>query len=235
MIPGSLLEVMVAASQVLVDLPTLKADLGIADSSQDARLTRIIAATGAMICAYVERPLIEQSYRETWRLPVGGIDWQWQASVPVDKVVALPLSRSPLISIAAVVETGITLDSSLYSFIDGRGLVRLDAAGAESGWARGTIVVTYDAGYDPPVGGDADSAFPPDLYEAALLAARASFYAKDRDPGTVLRSEEVPDVYRADYDVQAGLNGAGASAGSYGLPGPVIVVLDSYRLQRSFY
>jgi hypothetical protein len=231
MVPESLLEVVTpATSFALVDLATLKSDLGIGDTTQDARLTRIIASSARSVAAYVGRPLVEQAYRETWRLPPGMWPTYW-ATLPRDRVGYLPLSIEPVTVISSVVEAGVTLDPSLYAWYDDKGLLRLDAAGLPSKWSSGTIVVSYKAGWIPigTTPAPPQIAVPADMYEAALLAARTAFYAKDRDPGLTVRSEAVPDVYQVSYDTRTGLNGDPAGVGTYGLPPAVTAALDAYR------
>jgi hypothetical protein len=202
-----------ASSQQLVDLATLKADLSIGDASQDARLTRVINAVSGQVASYIGRPLIEATYRETrW------IDAE-------DRL--LDLQRVPVTAIGSVVESGVTLASTLYSWIDGQGLLRLDAGGDPTSWARAKVVVTYTAGWIPTTGTPtgAQIVLPADLYEAALAACRAAFLAKDRDPGVVVRSETVPDIYQATYDTR----GTTADDGDlYGLPPATTDVLDAY-------
>lgn len=218
----------VASSASLLDLVTLKSDLGIGDTSQDARLTRIIASVSQQIPAYVGRPLIEQTYGETWRLPPGGQDY-WSVTLPRDQIRFLALSRTPVTVIVSVVEAGVTLDPSLYQWIDDEGLMRLDANGQPSGWASGLVTVAYKAGWVNPgtTPSGAQVALPADLYEAAINAAKAAFLGKDRDPGLVIRAEAATDLYQVQYDTRG--QTSADLAPSYGLPAPVQVVLDAYR------
>ena len=55
------------------------------------------------------------------------------------------------------------------------------------------------------------------------------FYAKDRDPTQLVRSEIVPDVYSVTYDTRTGYGGDPAGVGNYGLPPAVTAMLDAYR------
>lgn len=223
------------ASQNLVDLATLKADLGISDTTNDARLGRIIATNAQAFASYCGRKFIKQTYVETWRLPTSPSQY-WQAATPLDPVPALSPGQWPVVSIASIVEAGVTLASSLYlndkpidPAMPGRGFVRLDASGAESAWARGLIVATYDAGFDPTGTVSPTSPLPQDLYEAAILDCRARFLAKDRDPGVNVMREEMPDVYSVSYDMTNGLDALGGARGTYGIAANALVVLDNYR------
>lgn len=234
MIPKSLIEVLTAMSSVgLVDRATLKSDLGISSgyTTQDARLDRVILAISRRIAGYIGYPLIEQEYRETWRLPAGGRDY-WSATLPRDAINVLPLANFPVTVLEEVNEAGTVLDPSLYVWNDTLGLQRLDASGAESAWASGVIKVKYKAGWigaknavtAPQV------ALPDDLYEAALDAARADYFAKDRDPGVTIRSESVPNVFDVTYDTRTGYGGeVGQGPSTYGLPPRIMGVLDNYR------
>lgn len=224
-----------AAAQALADLATVKSDLGISDTSQDARLTRLIAASAGAFVKYCGRPFIQQTYVETWRLPTSPSQY-WQAAIPLDPVAALPPSVWPVVSITSIVEAGTTLSSTLYNNdkpLDpaqpGRGFLRLDTSGAESAWARGVIVATYVAGFNAPTVTGGNMPLPADLYEAAILDVRARFYAKDRDPSQVVTREEVPDVYVASYDVTAGLSNLGGSSATFGIAAAALITLDAYR------
>ena len=232
MIPNTLLEVVTpASSQSLIELDTLKGDLGIVDGASDARLERIVASVSWRIAGYVGRPLIEQEYRETWRLPANGLD-AWSATLARDRIETLRLSRVPVTSILDVVEAGTTLASDLYVWMDTVGLARLDASGALSAWASGIVQVRYRAGWVPPgtTPSGTQQALPPDLAEAALEAARADWFAKGRDPGVVVRSEDVPDVYSVTYDTRTAAAGeANGGPGTYGLPATVRGVLDAHQ------
>ena len=54
-----------SSTTALVDLSTVKDRLGISDSSQDARLTDLIAEASSAIVAYVGRDLARQTYQES--------------------------------------------------------------------------------------------------------------------------------------------------------------------------
>jgi hypothetical protein len=240
MIPKSTITVSgTPATQALVDLATLKSDLGISadDTSQDARLGRIITLTSGAFAKYCGRQFIKQTYVETWRLPTSP-SLYWQASTPLDNVPALPASQWPVVSVASIVAAGVTLDSSLFLIdkpIDpaqpGRGFVRLDASGAESCWARGLIVATYDAGFDPTGTESPTSPLPQELYEAALLDARVRFNGKDDDASRVVTREELTNVYSASYDLSGGLGTLGGPAGTFGICAAALVVLEAFRFQ----
>lgn len=226
MVPESVLEVVTpAGSLALADLAELKSDLGIpeADTSHDARLKRILSATRGQVVAYIGSEVAAQVYKETWRLPPGGLDY-WSIMLPRDLIRYLPLKCFPVTAIDKAVEAGKELDPSLYQWVDTKGLVRLEAGGGVSAWASGVIEVTYKAGWE-------DGKVPDDLTEAVLLAARGAFMAKDRDPGQVIRSESVQDVYSVTYDTRTGFGGGVAGEGTYGLPPAVTAMLDAYRRQ----
>lgn len=224
------------ASQNLVDLATLKSDLGIGDTSQDVRLGRIIALSSAAIAKYCGRQFIKQTYTETWRL-VTSPSQAWQATVSLDPVPALSPSVWPVVSVTSITEGANVVDPAQYVIdkpIDpaqpGRGFVRLNASGAESAWSRGIVVAVYVAGFDPSGTSSPTSPMPQDLYEAALLDCRGRFNAKDTDPSGMVTSEQIADFYQATYDKSAGLQDFGGQAGTYGIPVAALTVLDAYRL-----
>ena len=217
-----------ASSQALVDLATLKSDLGIGDASQDARLTRLIASSAAAFAKYCGRIFIQQTYIETYRI-TSSPPLYYQSFTPSDPLPALEASVWPVVSVTSIVEAGTTLDSSLY-LIDkpldpaqpGRGFVRLNSSGAEQSWAQGVTVATYVAGFNAPTVTGGNAPLPADLYEAALIDVRARFYAKDRDSSQVVTREEVPNVYAASYDQTMTLN-------DFNIAAAAMIVLDGYR------
>lgn len=125
--------------------------------------------------------------------------------------------RVPVTSISSVVEDGVTLPATDYRLRGGAILERL-SDDVPVPWSRAKIVVTYVAGWQLET---ADQV-PADLEAAIIDQVRTMYQTRARD--LTLRSEQVPDVYSATYNVPGG-----DSIGSDGLLVHVEAALADYR------
>lgn len=91
-----------AQSYDLTVLATVKAELGITDRSEDENLTRWIKQASDVIAKYCNRVFAQETVSETFRLAT--------------RESNLLLSRYPVVSIAAVQETGETLAASQQNY-----------------------------------------------------------------------------------------------------------------------
>ncbi len=216
---------MALASDALTTLATLKARLGITDSSRDTQLESLITAASSMIVGFLGRRLA------------------YSASV-VDRLAGsgtpeLVVSRTPVWSITSIVDDGDTVDSDDYTCVGddatagiirstsvwlwrpglvGGGIARDPIHGHEDG----TIVVTYAAGYTTPnqvavVGVDA---LPADIEEACIMAVTNLFASVGAD--VTVASESLMS-----YSVSFG--SPETLYGSSGLPKRVEAMLAGYR------
>jgi hypothetical protein len=172
-----------ATSSDLTILATLKAELGITGTTQDAYLSTLIAQVSDGCARYCRRTTFgRERVAQTERI-----------STPRDCIV---LDRDLAPSIVSVVEDGTTLAAADYE-IDGALLYRLESD-SRIRWPVAKIVVTYDAGYTLLTD------LPADLERAALDWAKALYSAQGRDP--MLRSESADGVGSASYlDPRGGL------------------------------
>jgi len=181
------------------------AGLAVGDDTQDAVLTPLglrastaIAAECCVVADGVSIPTLRSEVlRETIRLESCRRD--------------LWLSRRPIVSVQSVVEAGTTLGTSDYEIADGR-LLRLDGDD-DIVWAAGKIVVSYTAGW---------ATVPDDLKMAATALVRAWYFQDGRDP--LLKSRDVPDVYRESYALAGD-----ASTLSGSVPADVAGLLSRFR------
>lgn len=199
----SKLSVVTASSTFdLTVLSTLKADLGITNNDEDAKISRFINLASNMCAVYCDRVFARETVTETYRLPT--------------TLNALALSRYPLASITSVVEDDTTLTASQYETNDPAGLIYRVEDDVRQDWAAAKIVVTYVGGYELIDG------LPFGIEQAAIALAKMLYFNASRDP--MLRSVDVPGVISESYaqpGVFGGLTGA--------LPGDVAALLDPYR------
>jgi hypothetical protein len=98
---------------------------------------------------------------------------------------SLVLSRKPVVSVASVVENGVTVDVADYEVDATHASLGKLSSDALSCWLCGKIVVTYTAGWE---------VVPDDLRRIALELA-AAFHSDATIGDSNLRSMEIPGVY----------------------------------------
>lgn len=193
-----MLTVSVAATSTrLTTLDAVKRELGIATTADDARLLGYIDQASAVIADYLGRTIARETVIETLRIQPAAD--------------AILLRRWPVISIASVLEDGVTLLASEYERDDSR-LYRLQDD-ERARWPAVKIVITYTAGYDLPAG------VPAAVERAALQLVTSMQAARARDPS--LRSESIEGIGAQSWlDPR---NGGGP------LPDGVVALLNPYR------
>jgi hypothetical protein len=174
-----------AASKDLTVKATVKTELGITGTDNDAQIDTNIHQASALIAGHVGRDLAEDQRTDHFR-----IDGR-------DAIDVLRLSHWPVSSIDAITEAGIALDEYDYELdiLTGR-MWRLDAAGDRIEWTAGKITVQHTSGYALLTN------LPHDLERACIEQVKAVFSGRQRDP--TLKSESVPDVYQASYALAGG-------------------------------
>jgi hypothetical protein len=173
------------AAKDLTLLATVKTELSITGTTQDAWLTDAIRQASDAIAAFCRRPegFGRATYAQTWR-----------AERSNERAESLILARDLAPSIVSVVEDGTTLASTDY-LLDGSLLRRL-SADAPIDWRAAKIVATYQAGWTLLTD------LPNDVERCCLdLVVRAQ-QARGRDPG--LRSERILDVIAQSWDTPGG-------------------------------
>ena len=201
--PYDLAVTVAASSKDMTLLATVKTELGISGTADDAWLALVIQEESAAAVAYCDREFARETVVESFRL-----------EAELREVGGLYLSRVPVASITSVVEDGVTLTSVDYELAaaDGR-LYRLDGAGARSCWAHAKIVVTYAGGYVML------TTLPQDLERAVRTMVKGRWYARQRDP--LVKGASLDGVMSEQYWV--------GGVGENGTPAEVAAVLDRYR------
>jgi hypothetical protein len=166
-----------ASSQDLASLASLKTELQIAGTADDAWLQEKITEASAVIAAYCGRSFGQETISQTFRL---------ERPAP-----ALQLARFPLASVTSVTEDGELLTSDLFEAQPEPGLLRRLSGDRPAAWTAAKVTVVYQAGYALP------ASAPAALRDACLTLVKARWSGRSRDP--LIKSEEAPDVYKFDY------------------------------------
>ena len=170
----------------LASLADLKADLGITDVHSDTDLQRYLLDATETVLTFIGRPLLSQT-------------WQDQIFVrPFPRTLSLLLGVYPVHKVIAVTRNGTALEQDTINDLviddDCGELYRPDVT--QPFWPAGRYIVTYEAGYSPPVTLNDGTVQPGNFPGAICLAVRrvaaASYYAQGRDP--TLKSENEQGV-----------------------------------------
>jgi hypothetical protein len=177
-----------AASKLLTSLVTVRQELGITSSANDAQLTRYILAASRAAAHKCNGELVLEGVTEQFR-PYPFIDSASLTNAPE----FIHLRRTPVAEIVSVTEDDRTLLQDTDFEIDSR-LGRLTRLYSDlpMRWHFRKLVVVYTGGYAPPIG---DSE--PDLEQAAIEIVKDMWSAKARDP--LIRSEEATGIFRTEY------------------------------------
>ena len=169
-----------ATNTKLTTVTTVKAEMGITGTSEDAWIGDAIDRASDTITRYCNCVLTREVLQEVIVL-----------KRPTESLMT---SRFPLV-IAAV---EVTVDGTgAIAEIDGsNGLIyRLDTSSNRILWPAGRITVIYGAGYILP--GDDGRDLPHDIERAAILLVKSAYFARQRDP--LLKSENIPDALQSSY------------------------------------
>ncbi|CAB4142648.1 gp6 domain containing protein [uncultured Caudovirales phage] len=166
-----------ASTRDLTVLDTVKAELGIVGTSDDAYLADLIRQASDLIARFCRRPegFGRETVTQTWRL---------DRDPP-----CLILARDIAPAVASVTEDGTALASTDW-LLDGSLLYRLQTD-RQVAWTASKVVVSYAAGFalltDVPY----------DLERCCIDLVRAGWRGRGRDPA--LKSMRVPDVLDVSY------------------------------------
>ena len=206
-----------ATTKALVSLARVKRELGITTSGDDDVLADKIAEASAAIVAHC-RVAADQRGRRTFAEEGCSVAFDADEMMPFDREIApliLPW-RIPVITIASVVENGVTLVPADYQLEPMAALIWRMSAGMRTNWVNSTVVVTYTAGWDLT-----GPELPSDIAGATLSLVKASWFGRLRDP--LIKSEDIPGVGSTQWWVGS----TGGDAGS--LPQDVVDSLAPYR------
>jgi hypothetical protein len=185
-----------ATDQGLITLDDAKVRLGIdpGDTSQDDKITAMIATVSQRISNYCDRLFPQQVYRDQFRGVA--LDWQKPLHCRQFPVATDDTTGDPMLTVTV---EGAVLDPSAYDVSLNDGALYLI-----NGVWSGLIVLDYTAGYQP---------IPADLQAVAGDWLQERNLSADRDPS--IRSETVSDATTVVYGGTSGSSGADSS---YAMP-----------------
>lgn len=197
-----------AALAPLASLEDLKADLGITDNAEDARLSSLLLEASDMALAYVGRSIMRAAWRDIIMIEQG------------ERRLRLALGRWPLLSITAMSIGSVPLLPEQIEAlnVDPASALIYPADIGGRLWSAGSYVIDYTAGYAPP---DLDDLLPlpPNIQRAVRQIASGLWHSTGRDP--LLKSESEQGVGSTSWNSSAPALG--------GLPQEAASILIPYR------
>lgn len=182
----------------LTELATVKAELGITDASQDAKIERLINAVSSAIDKHCRRVFARGTLSE---------------KVAGKGTPTIMIARPPIVSIASLDEDGeVYVEGDDFEIrSDDAGIIRRIGGGwtwytlatggikhdALAGYERKLITVDYDGGFTTPHQVTATiypgpATLPSDVEEAAIMSTVSAYYASGQDRR--IASERVMDA-----------------------------------------
>jgi hypothetical protein len=181
-----MLEVVTPASTLdLVALATVKAELGIIDTTQDSYLSILIREASGLVSLHCQRVFPLETVAETFRRDPSPTCGRFPVVRPV------VLTRNPVASITSVTVDGVTLAGTDYEIDKAAGLLwRLTASDTRTAWTYNKLVVTYAAGF---------TTIPGEVERVTADLVKLAYASRSRDPA--LRAEKILDLIDSQYQV----------------------------------
>jgi hypothetical protein len=188
----------------------VKDELSITDNSKNNLLQRYITSASAAASQYCNRRFQAETVKDQF----------WPDRDPYPYVIPggvdiLRLSRWPIVSVASVVENGVTLvqDTDFKIDAENGALIRLESAtGYPRKWYALPIEVTFTGGFDT---------IPDDVEDAVIRMVTRRYSIKGRDPN--LKQESVPGVIDRSWWVATGVEAGNITP-------DISDILDNYRV-----
>jgi hypothetical protein len=169
----------------------VKLELGITKKADDALISIFVAGASSAAVGYCMRDFAQATYAEQIR-SYPFIDSASLVNLP-DYIY---LSRKPLVSIASIIEDGVTLVAGTdYEFDPEKARLTRLCSDRPVTWRFRKLNVAYVAGYTYP------GTLPAAVESGVTEIVKDMWFAKRRDPQ--IKSYEVPGIERTDYWVGA--------------------------------
>ncbi len=163
-----------ATSRVLVDVQTVRQELGIPDSEDSVTIQRMIRAASAVIEKWCRRVFALETVQEVFRGATAE---------------CLNLARYPVASITSVLADRVTLTADEYE-LDAEAGQLWRVSGCRIGWRSQKATIVYTAGYILPP--DVNCTLPEDLHQACITLVTSYYLGQGRDLS--VRSESTDGV-----------------------------------------
>ena len=201
-----------APTQDLTAIETVKSELQLTDSADDAVLGDLIRQASWTVSSHCRRVFAQETVRETY-----------------DRFFAIPcrrpilLTRTPVVQVISVTEDDHVLNPSDYAADRETGELHRMWGGYPVDWWPCRLTIDYIGGYSLL------AELPHDVERCCIDLVKRYYYARSRDPS--LRSEQILDVINSSYFGSSANGGAVAGAGfpSDGLPSDIAGRLLPYR------
>ena len=214
-----------ASYEALATLESVKAELEISGTADDAVLTTMLRQASADIVRYTNRRWAAERVREVFTTyePYGvyepqGVPWGSQYPTAMDgafaKVAPLLLQRTPVLEVISVEEAGVAVPPTSYALDPEEGIIHRLADGWRSAWWVPLVTIEY-------VGGYAQADIPGDIQRACTDLVKLRYFSRSRDPA--LRSERILNVIDSSYTATS------SAATKRGLPIDIAQRLDEHR------
>jgi hypothetical protein len=176
-----------ADSSNLTDLATIKAELGITDTSEDTNLTTWIAQASASCAAYCDRVFGLEVVTETFR---NRFSFVYRTENRVDSI---RLARNPVVTITSIVcDTVVLVQDVDYELDPVEGILyRLDGFDNIIQWCFAKLVINYSGGW-ALIG-----TLPLNIERACIVQVKSIRSDATRD--TSVKSESIPGVLSTTY------------------------------------
>lgn len=190
-------------------LSDLRADLGIAGTDEDDRLTRLLLSASETVAAYIGRPILSQAWQDVFFLSAN----EWRSSLtlshwPVSEIKSLSW-RGEAFSLDAIAALPVNGSAGIICPPDGQMM-----------WRPGRYQIVYQAGWAAPgVSSGEGVALPETIQRAVRIMAAADYHATGRDP--LLKSESETGVGASSWQTP--------TQGTGGMPLAAAELLDSYQ------
>lgn len=166
-----------ATDSNLVDIAVVRGILEIDGNGEDEKLKGFISRASDVIARHCKRVFGKETIEEQLRLDTLREE--------------LILSRYPVVTVASIIENGVTLAADDYEVDKDRGWIIRLYGDRPCWWPCSKITVTYTAGYELP------AASPQALQQACIQLVKSFYLGADRDP--LIRSESVTPMSSASY------------------------------------
>lgn len=195
----------------LTTLETVKTELEISGTADDAFLGSLIQQSSGTVANYCDRVLALETVRETFRLDC----YPWTFALSAHLSEPLRLERRPIVEILSIYEDDRLLDALDYEVDFSTGQVWRLAGDLRAAWYGVRLAVEYRGGYALL------EELPYEIERCCIDLIKRAYFSRSRDPAQ--RSEQILDIINSSWTSVDSATTVG------GLPVDIAQRLDGYR------